>query len=96
MLLLCQTLYDLPANGVFRRSWSLHSIWNSPSRTHRLALLREGQSRLLPGEGREEDDQDVLVGFYTTLNLEVGRQYVTCGLEGGALEPRGGALPHYP
>jgi hypothetical protein len=37
-----------------------------------------------------------LVGFYTTLNLEVGRQYVTCGLEGGALEPRGGALPHYP
>jgi hypothetical protein len=58
----------------------------------RIALLREGESPILPGKKSKKKGRGLLVGcFYTTLNLEVGKQYLaplTCELGGGALEPR--------
>jgi hypothetical protein len=72
----------LTANGIFRRPWSLHSKWKNPSRTWtgwgRVALLREGESPILPGEEREEERLGSLGRSFlcTTLNLEVGRHYI--------------------
>jgi hypothetical protein len=73
----------LLAIGVSRISWSKCSgVEKSKQNTWmgwgRKALLREGQSPILPGEGREEGKgQGLLIGhLYTTLNLEVGRQYI--------------------
>jgi hypothetical protein len=46
----------------------------------RIALLREGESPILPGEDREEEKEGLgsLVGhFYITLNLEVGDYVIT-------------------
>jgi hypothetical protein len=58
---------------VLQMEESKQKMW---MRWGKIALLREGESPVLPGEGREEK-RGLLVGrFYTILNLEVGRQYV--------------------
>jgi hypothetical protein len=64
----------------------------------RIALLREGESPVLPGEGKEEEGPESLGGsfFY---HLELGDHNLapfTCELGGGALDARWGAVPDYP
>jgi hypothetical protein len=67
------------------------------------ALLREGESPVLPGKGREKErlgsfDRSFLyhleLGGGETLHHHLAP--LTCGLGGGALEPRRGGVPDYP
>jgi hypothetical protein len=79
----------------FQMEESKKSMWMGQGRT---ALLKKGSHPLCQVREEKNKGRGLLVGhFYTTLKLEVGRQYViTCGLGGEALEPRVGAIPNYP
>jgi hypothetical protein len=65
--------------------------------------LREGESPVLPGESREEEGLRCL-GRSFLCHLELGCEEtiyhhlgpLSCGLGGGALEARGGAVPGHP
>jgi hypothetical protein len=80
---------------------SKQNMWMGWGKT---ALLREEESPILPGEGREEEEGPGSLDRLFLYHLELeGEETIchhlappTCGVGGGALEPRGGSVPDYP